>query len=243
MKLETPHLEISEEPGHRVEGGGRAIAFVVAFALLSASITALSVIVVRQDAELRDRDTEVATLQAQRANTLEGMAALSEANRRLRDRLAANTDELREELDAARRDFVTMVGPALPDGRHFGLLIAVGVDQSPPRLVIDVEQWFTDEAADQAAAEDGALYPGQTHVENGYYIRNEDPRWRVVEVAPSTMVALTTFPFGQIDQPLMIEFERFTHLYARDAHGLGLFPYWITVRDEEIVAIEEQYIP
>ena len=117
-----------------------------------------------------------------------------------------------------------MVGPALPEGRHFGLLIAVGVDQSPPRLIIDVEQWFTDEAADQAASEDGALYPGQTHVENGYYIRNENPRWRVVKVDPRTMVALTTFPFGQIDQPLMVGFERFTHLYARDAHGLRLFP-------------------
>ena len=152
------------------------------------------------------------------------MAALSETNRRLRDRLAANTGELREELDEARRDLVTMVGPALPEGRHFGLLIAVGVDQSPPRLIIDVEQWFTDEAADQAASEDGALYPGQTHVENGYYIRNENPRWRVVKVDPSTMVALTTFPFGQIDQPLMVGFERFTHLYARDAHGLRLFP-------------------
>lgn len=243
MKLETPHLEISEEPEHRVEGGRRVIAFVVALALLAASITALSVIVVRQGAELRDRDTQVATLQAQRTNTLEEMAALSETNRRLRDRLAANTGELREELDEARRDLVSMVGPALPEGRHFGLLIAVGVDQSPPRLIIDVEQWFTDEAADQAASEDGALYPGQTHVENGYYIRNENPRWRVVKVDPRTMVALTTFPFGQIDQPLMVGFERFTHLYARDAHGLRLFPYWITVRDGQIVAIEEQFIP
>ena len=50
-------------------------------------------------------------------------------------------------LAAAQAELVSMLGPALPDGKHFGALIAVGADQQPPRLVIDIEQWFTDQAA------------------------------------------------------------------------------------------------
>ena len=67
-----------------------------------------------------------------------------------------------------------MIGPALPDGKHFGALIAVGADQEPPRLVIDIEQWFTDQAAFDAAEEDGVF------LDHPDYIRNENPRWRTI---------------------------------------------------------------
>ena len=50
-----------------------------------------------------------------------------------------------------------MVGPALDDGRYFGALIAVGATQRPPRLVIDLQQWFTDQEAIAAAIEDGVV--------------------------------------------------------------------------------------
>jgi hypothetical protein len=245
MKLDTGKLEPSlHDSMHRAEGGRRTVALVAVLSLLITSIIALAVIVLRQDGMLQDRQAEVAslrsqvaTLQSQGASAREELASVMVANERLRERAGTTADELRGDLAAMRQRYAALVGPALPDGRHFGRLIAVGADQSPPRIVIEIEQWFTDEAADQAAAEDGAVW------ENGYYIRNENPRWRVVEVVPSTMVALTTYPFGQIDQPLMVGFERFTHLYARDAHGLRLLPYWITVRDERVIAIEEQYIP
>jgi hypothetical protein len=237
MKLETQFRQISREGGPQPRKR-RTAASIVVFALLAASIAALSVTVVRQGGTLRDRDAEVATLQGERATLRERMAVVSGTVERLRARLDATAGQLRAELAATRRELVAMVGPALPDGRHFGRLIAVGGEQSPPRIVVDVEQWFTDQAAIQAAGEDGALPP-----ENGYYIRNENPRWRVIEVVPGATVALTTYPFGQIDQPSIAGFERFTHLFERDAHGLRLFPYWITVRDGRVTAIEEQFIP
>lgn len=223
---------------------------VAVISLLIVSIMALAVIVRRQDGMLQDRETEVATLRTQvvslrslGASAREELARMTEANERLRERVGTTADELRGELATMQQRYDAMVGPALTDGRHFGRLITVGADQSPPRVIIDIEQWFTDEAADQAAAEDGMLTPGQIHVENGYYIRNENPRWRVVEVVPASTVAIVTYPYGQIDDPLTVGFERFSHLFARDAHWIASSPYWITVRDERVIAIEQQFIP
>ena len=82
-------------------------------------------------------------------------------------------------LSAAQAELVSMLGPALPDGKHFGALIAVGADQEPPRLVIDIEQWFTDQAAFDAAEEDGVF------LDHPDYIRNENPRWRTIEIDPA----------------------------------------------------------
>ena len=96
-----------------------------------------------------------------------------------------------------------MVGPALDDGRYFGALIAVGATQRPPRLVIDLQQWFTGEDAIAAAVKDGAIEPGEI-IPNDYYIRNENPRWRTIEIDPAATVSLTVYPYGQIDDPQIV---------------------------------------
>ena len=129
-----------------------------------------------------------------------------------------------------------MLGPALDDGRYFGALIAVGATQEPPRLLIDIEQWFTDQEAIDAAIEDGVIEPGEI-VPNGYYIRNENPRWRTIEIDPAAKVSLTVYPYGQIDDPLVVSLERFADL------SLGWSEYWITMEDGRVVGIEQQYIP
>jgi hypothetical protein len=164
----------------------------------------------------------------------------------LKDRLAATTTgtaQLQRRLAAVEAELADIVGPALSDGRFMGLLVAVGADQEPPRVVIDLEQWFYGDDADQAALEDGALAPGEVHVPNDFYIRNESPRWRAVEVDPATHVDLVTYPFGSIDHPFTVGLARFGAMFDRDAHWVRAFPYWISVRDGRVVAIAEQYIP
>ncbi len=189
----------------------------------------------------------IAVAAAERDEALAEVGALSARIQGLEDRLAgasAGQAELRRELGDARATLEAMLGPALPDGRHFGRLVAVGATQEPPRLVIDVEQWFTGEEAAQAAIEDGVLAPGETAIENDFFIRNVDTRWRVLEVDPATEVSLTTYPFGQIDAPGVVTFARFEELFdGGDDTLLRLFPYWITVRDGIVVAVDEQYTP
>jgi len=109
--------------------------------------------------------------------------------------------------------------------------------------VIDVAQWFMGDAADEAAIEDGNMPPGEIHVPNDFYIRNVDHRWRIVMIDPAARVSLTTNPFGSIEEPKVVSLERFANLYASRNTSLRWFPYWITVRDDTVVRIEEQYIP
>ena len=157
-------------------------------------------------------------------------------------RLAATAGDeqlLAARLDEALAELERLSGPLLPDGRHFGYLAAVGAAQQPPRLVIDVAQWFTDQEAIDAAIDDGVA-----PWENGYYIRNEHPRWRIVEVDPASTVSLVVYPYGDIEQPRTVSLARFGELFGADEHGAfqGL-PYWITVRDDTVIAIEQQFIP
>jgi hypothetical protein len=104
--------------------------------------------------------------------------------------------------------------------------------------VIDIEQWFTDREAIREAARDGSS------AENGYYIRNANPRWRILEIDPSAEVALATYPFADPMNPRVVSLERFGELYdSYRGRFLELSPYWVTVRDGRVVAIEEQFLP
>jgi hypothetical protein len=151
-------------------------------------------------------------------------------------RAQAQTTDLEDRLAATQAELSSLMGPALDGGRHFGALIALGATQRPPRLVIDLQQWFTDDEAIAAAVEDGVIEPGGI-IPNGYYIRNESPRWRTIEIDPAAKVSLTVYPYGQIDDPRIVSLERFADL------SLGWSEYWITMEHGRVVAIEQQYIP
>jgi hypothetical protein len=185
----------------------------------------------------RDRSGALAGAIAQLDAAQDQVAVMTERLGDLRGSLTQASDRataLEGRVSAAEAELVAMIGPALPDGKHFGALIAVGANQEPPRLVIDIEQWFTDQAAVDAAIEDGiTVDPGI----NGYYIRNANPRWRAIEIDPSATVSLTVYPYGQIDDPQIVSLERFADL------AIDWSEYWITTEDGKVVAIEQQYIP
>jgi hypothetical protein len=185
----------------------------------------------------RDRSGVLADAIAQRDAAEGEVATLNDRLNGLRLRLTEATAEAAASENAvavAEAELVSMLGPTLRDGKHFGALIAVGVNQEPPRLVIDIEQWFTDQAAVDAAIEDGiTVDPGI----NGYYIRNENPRWRTIEIDPAAKVSLTVYPYGQIDDPQIVSLERFADL------AIDWSEFWITMEEGMVVAIEQQYIP
>ena len=147
----------------------------------------------------------------------------------------------REALHTARAELRAVAGPTLADGRHFVQIVAVGDDQDPPRLIVDEEQWFTDQEAIDAALADGV--PSSAAGEGGFYIRNENPRWRIVEVDPAAQVALTTPPHGQIDDPRIVDLPRFASLFTASDEYIKYSPYWITVEDGTVVRVEEQFVP
>jgi hypothetical protein len=214
------------------------LALVVVIALLVGALVGGAAVAIVDRGRLDDQQAELTATQTE----LDATTAEAEE---LRAQLAAGegtTTRLQRQLEQARADLETWVGPALPDGRHFGYLRAIGTAQEPPRLVVDLAEWYTDEAADQAAIEDGAMPPGQQHVENGYYIRNENPRWRIVEVDPAAPISIVLPPFGDIEQPAVVGLERFDQMLERRPWMLAV-PYWLEVRDDVVVAIDQQFIP
>ena len=164
-------------------------------------------------------------------------AALTDRLQGLRVELEARSDR----IDGLEASLEEVRGPTLPDGRHFGYLTAVGVAQEPPRLVFDLADWFTDQEAVEAALEDGV--PQQDAGINGYYIRNENPLWRLLEIDPNATVTLSTYPIEDPADPAEVKLERFGELFGSTEGYLPLSPYWLTVRDGVVVANDEQFNP
>ena len=149
-------------PDRRPRMLGVVVALISALIVLGA-VAAFTV--VRQRNEIRDRDANIVTLTANAQQDRAAVAALTARVGQLQDRLAkatGGTARLQGRLAAEKAELADIAGPALSDGRFMGRLVAVGADQQPPRVVIDLEQWFYGPAADQAALEDGALPPGSS---------------------------------------------------------------------------------
>jgi len=221
----------------------RPIALTGALILVAALIGGASVFAWDRTGS-RDQTAALASAIEARNEALATAATLSDRLDALRDRLAkaqARATDLDGEVAATRTELLAMLGPALPDGKHFGELYAVGAGQDPPRLVIDIEQWFTDQAAVDAAIEDGiTVDPGI----NGYYIRNGNPRWRTVEIDPAARITLTSYPYGDPTDPREYSLDDFGDLfYSFNEMPLHAWPYWVTVKDGKVVAIDQQFIP
>ena len=215
-----------------------AIALTAALILVAALVGGTSVFAWDRTGS-RNRSDALASAIDARNEALATAATLSDRVDGLQDglvRTQARATNLEDRLAATRAELLAMVGTALDDGRYFGALIALGATQRPPRLVIDLQQWFTDQEAIDAAIEDGVIEPGEI-VPNGYYIRNENPRWRTIEIDPAAKVSLTVYPHGQVDAPQIVSLERFADL------SLGWSEYWITMEHGRVVAIEQQFIP
>lgn len=231
IEVTTPRVPVVPTPRSRTPW--IVMAIVLAFALVGAVTMAT---IWRSDA----REAEHA-----RAAAVQEVSLLTARVDQLEQQLGAEVPGLEGRLEAtraalreARAELAALAGPALADGRHFVGIVAVGDDQDPPRLIVDEQQWFTDQAAVDAALQDGV-----TPWENGYYIRNENPRWRIVEVDPTASVALTTPPHGQPDDPAIVDLPRFASLFTASDEFLKYSPYWLTVQDGLVTRIEEQYTP
>jgi TolA-binding protein len=56
----------------------------------------------------------------------------------------------RRRLSRAEARMTALLGSPLADGRYFAAVIVVGANQTPPRLVIDLETYLTGDAAQRA---------------------------------------------------------------------------------------------
>ena len=86
----------------------------------------------------------------------------------------------------------TPSGDLVPDGTSFGYVTAINIGGRT--VTIDIAELLTGDAAVKAAIEDGVLEPGETSIDNDYYVRNKNPKLRTAPVAPTAPVNVLADP-------------------------------------------------
>ena len=135
----------------------------------------------------------------------------------------------------------------LPDGRSFGFIRSV--DARARTISFDLAEFLEGDEADEAYREDSGL-SGDEEVENDYYVRNQNPRLRTLEVAEDAKIRVVGDPPDTVEG----SWDDFAAAFSSDEiqpfndDGSASYRgangrYWITVADGSVVSIEEQYVP
>jgi hypothetical protein len=240
------------------------IAAVAAGALALILIVALTAYAIDQRNRADDLDAQLtqaiddqqalvdaATASRERVAVLETRVGSLEGDlqraRRGKDVAAASRKEARRDLRQARQAleeeqarFRSYMGPEVGDGTYVGRLIAVGADQTPARVTIDLGRWFTGAAATQAAFEDGVI---GAHETVRRYFRNDDTAWRTLPLDSfATVTVLRSGGGGTFAIPLA-ELQRLSRADSRRADRLSHDPFRITVVGGRITALRELRYP
>jgi hypothetical protein len=131
--------------------------------------------------------------------------------------------------------------PGPSPAEHFGYIRSVSTAGPVATLAFDEAQFLTGDAAQKAAEEDGADAPGD------YYIRNRDKTTQTLRIANDAKITAKRCPLcrhgrnGELD-PFLASFMKGRQTFADPYRGKYSL-YWLTIRDGEVAAIDEQYVP
>ena len=152
--------------------------------------------------------------------------------------------------NAAPEPTQTSTQPAPTPGpsptEHFGYIRSVSTAGPAAKLAFDEAEFLTGDAAQKAAEHDGVVAPGET-VPNDYYIRNRDQTTQTLRIANDAKITAKRCPLcrhgrdGELD-PFLASFMKGRQTFADPYRGKYSL-YWLTIRDGEVAAIDEQYAP
>jgi len=131
--------------------------------------------------------------------------------------------------------------PGPSPAEHFGYIRRVSTAGPVATLAFDEAQFLTGDAARKAAEEDGADAPGDS------YIRNRDKTTQTLRIANDAKITAKRCPLcrhgrnGELD-PFLASFMKGRQTFADPYRGKYSL-YWLTIRDGEVAAIDEQYVP
>ncbi len=159
----------------------------------------------------------------------------------------ASPDRL--ERPAARILTATPIGTdegvtALGDGTY--VVFPEAATATEATLTVDLAVWFGGAEANTAARVDGET---EVPVPNDYYIRNRDPRTLTLRVADNVVVTSVWFDYDtdpDLESDPIGYADFLTAMRSTDEgawSNLRVDPWWITVRDGQIVELHEQYVP
>jgi hypothetical protein len=179
-----------------------------------------------------------------RLGTLEGDLQRARQGREV---LVASMQETRRNLRQARRAledeqarFRTYMGPPVGDGAHTGRLVAVGADQSPARVTVDLGRWFSGGAATEAAIDDGVIVSGDTVPR---YFRNDDLTWRTLPLDTFATVTVRRWNGSGTYTISLSELQRLSRVDGRRADRIMGDPFRLSVSDGRVTALTQLRYP
>lgn len=214
-------------------------------AALLAALLAGGIVFVWQNAKVKDQESAVA----------EAQLAATEAKSSVTD-LQTQVDKLQTQLKDALKGGSgkppkdgggtnNQADPlALDDGRY--PVTVEAIDYSANKLTFDLIQFYTGNAADKAAREDGVIGAGE-HIENDIYSRNDSKQLRTFDVEPGAPITVVWWHKDM--DPKGVKVITLAQLY-NVFHGSASWqqadagePYWITVSGGTITQMQGQYTP
>lgn len=128
------------------------------------------------------------------------------------------------------------------------------LDPETNTLVADYAEMLTGEEARAAAREDGFIGE-EEDLPGDFYIRNQNPRLRTLTMSGAPVVVLIAcYPEDgpciteeavdvEIWQELMDSPDGAEEMLGWSWYGQGSLPYWLTMDEDVVVQINEQYLP
>jgi hypothetical protein len=124
----------------------------------------------------------------------------------------------------------------LADGKNYGLLKSL--DRTGRTVVVDIVQFLTGDAAQQAAKEDGQ------EADNDYYVRNQNKRLRTLRYSPGVVVIVNTLTAdrtGDATKDTRINLSELKSYFDKGEAQQRLF--YLTLSGGLVREIHEQYLP
>ena len=160
---------------------------------------------------------------------------------------ASSTTTTLSPLDRATPIVTDDLVAELEDGTYISLIDHVFTEgmTGGPEIHFDLAVWFGGEEANHYAEIDGEESPRP----NDYYIRNLDPTVLVLAVDPEVRVTSVWYHYEETQDltggPITYEelVEALTGEVEESRLAMRFSPWWVTIEDGQVVAIEEQYVP
>jgi hypothetical protein len=181
-------------------------------------------------------EEQVATLEGDLRRARQGKDVANASRQEAR----ANLRDARDRLEQEQALLRSYLGPEVSDGPHTTRLVAVGADQSPARVTLDLGRWFTGQAATNAAIADGAIAQGQRVPR---YFRNDDTAWRTLPLDPAAVVTVRRWNGSDTSTIALSELQRLMRTSSSRASRITSDPFRIVVTDGRVTALTQLRYP